>query len=200
MFRSRPQVVKKSSNSPPRAPRRGLVDDFFDNFWTTFENRRKCGRRGLAEDFVHYGMSFLQRNQRLYVWLCSAGNFRAQVVIDVANFAKTENGHETGPQGTDSSFDPTFGNDFWRRIRLRPPRGPKRPETKIKKIQNFQNKSNVFIFVPQNSQVDYNCVEITRGSCLFAEDAAEGVGEGFVELRGLLEAHPLRRRPYSIAI
>ena len=32
--------------------------------------------------------------------------FRAQVVIDVANFAKTENGHETGPQGTDFSLDP----------------------------------------------------------------------------------------------
>ena len=35
-----------------------------------------------------------------------ANNFRAQVVIDVANFAKTENGHETGPQGTDFSLDP----------------------------------------------------------------------------------------------
>ena len=33
-------------------------------------------------------------------------DFRAQVVIDVANFAKTENGHETGPQGTDFSLDP----------------------------------------------------------------------------------------------
>ena len=36
----------------------------------------------------------------------STSNFRAQVVIDVANFAKTENGHETGPQGTDFSLDP----------------------------------------------------------------------------------------------
>ena len=66
-------------------------------------------------------------------------NFRAQVVIDVANFAKTENGHETGPQGTDSSLDPTFGNDFSRRIRFRPPRGPKRPE----KIQNFPKFSKI---------------------------------------------------------
>ena len=33
-------------------------------------------------------------------------NFRAQFVIDVANFATTENGHETGPQGTDFSIDP----------------------------------------------------------------------------------------------
>ena len=65
--------------------------------------------------------------------------------------------------------------------------------------RNAPKKSKIFKH-SQNSQVDYNCVEITRGSCLFAEDAAEGVGEGFVELRGLLEAHPLRRRPYSIAI
>ena len=57
-------------------------------------------------------------------------NFRAQVVIDVGNFAKTENGHEMGPQGTDSSLDPTFGNDFSRRIRFRPPRGPKTPRKK----------------------------------------------------------------------
>ena len=40
---------------------------------------------------------------------------------------KTRNGYETGPQGTDSSLDPTFGNDFSRRIRFRPPLGPKRP-------------------------------------------------------------------------
>ena len=37
---------------------------------------------------------------------CTLSNFRAQVVIDVANFAKTESGHETGPQGTDFSLDP----------------------------------------------------------------------------------------------
>ena len=33
-------------------------------------------------------------------------NFRAQFVIDVANFAKTENGDETGPQGPGLSLDP----------------------------------------------------------------------------------------------
>ena len=71
--------------------------------------------------------------------MITTSNFRAQVVIDVANFAKTENGNETGPQGTDSGLDPTFGNDFSRRIRFRPPRGPKRPE----KIQNFPKFSKI---------------------------------------------------------
>ena len=63
-------------------------------------------------------------------------NFRAQIVIDVAKFAKTENGHETGPQDTDSSLDPTFGNDLSTKIRVRPPRGPKLAE-KISVSNNF---------------------------------------------------------------
>ena len=34
-----------------------------------------------------------------------------------------------GPQGTDSSLDPTLGNGFSRRIRFWPPRGSGRPKT-----------------------------------------------------------------------
>ena len=92
--------------------------------------------------------------KRVWVFSCRFGhhsNFRAQIVIDVANFAKTENGHETGPQGTDSSLDPTFGNDFSRRIRFRPPRGPKRPEQKH--------------FFHKKSELITTCVEITHGRC-----------------------------------
>ena len=44
--------------------------------------------------------------REILVMEIGCSNFRSQVVIDVANFAKTENGHETGPQGPDLSLDP----------------------------------------------------------------------------------------------
>ena len=82
------------------------------------------------------------------------GKFRAQVAIDVANFAETENGHKPGPQGTDPSLDPTFGDDFSRRVRFRPPRGrggPTRPDNfKIleifKKLQGDYNLRQIYEF------------------------------------------------------
>ena len=106
-------------------------------------------RRGGAALPLHVGL--LHRRGEVHVFAQSAvlvSNFRAQIVIDVANFAKTENGHETGPQGTDSSLDPTFGNDFSKRIRFRPPRDPGRPKSPRKISQILQ--------ISQNFQIDYN--------------------------------------------
>ena len=119
--------------SPNRRPEDFLIfwkmcGAMFDTFWASpgpgvagngFSAKSDSQFRGRHSnpcpgDPCRGHFSFLKvppkKTAKTYVYVVfaplSANNFRAQVVIDAANFAKTENGHETGPQGTDSGLDP----------------------------------------------------------------------------------------------